>query len=31
MESNRWSPRQPHLISRFTDYRKESILLLKID
>jgi hypothetical protein len=31
MESNRWAPRRPHLISRFTDYRKESILLLKID
>jgi hypothetical protein len=31
MESNRWAPRQPHLISPFTDYRKESILLLKID
>jgi 4-amino-4-deoxy-L-arabinose transferase-like glycosyltransferase len=31
MESNRWAPRRPHLISRLTDYRKESILLLKID
>jgi len=31
LESNRWAPRRPHLISRFTDYRKESILLLKID
>jgi 4-amino-4-deoxy-L-arabinose transferase-like glycosyltransferase len=31
MESNRWAPRRAHLIFRLTDYRKESILLLKID
>ena len=31
MESNRWAPRQPHRIMRSTDYRKESILLLKIE
>ena len=31
MESKRWAPRQPHRIMRSTDYRKESILLLKID
>ncbi len=31
LESNRWAPRQPHRIMRSTDYRKESILLLKID
>jgi 4-amino-4-deoxy-L-arabinose transferase-like glycosyltransferase len=31
MESNRWAPQRAHLISRLTDYRKESILLLKID
>ncbi len=30
-ETNRWAPRRPRLISAFTDYRKESILLLKID
>ena len=30
-ESNRWAPRQPHRIMRSTDYRKESILLLKIE
>ena len=29
--SNRWAPRQPHPIMRSTDYRKESILLLKIE
>lgn len=29
--SNRWAPRQPHRIMRITDYRKESILLLKIE
>ena len=31
LESNRWSPHQPHRIMRSTDYRKESILLLKIE
>jgi len=31
LESNRWAPRQPHRIMRSTDYRKESILLLKIE
>jgi len=31
MESNRWEPRQPRRIMRSTDYRKESILLLKIE
>jgi len=31
MESNRWAPRQPHRIMRSTDYRKESIFLLKIE
>jgi hypothetical protein len=31
LESNRWDPRRPHRIMRSTDYRKESILLLKID
>jgi 4-amino-4-deoxy-L-arabinose transferase-like glycosyltransferase len=30
-ESNRWAPRQPRRIMRSTDYRKESILLLKIE
>ena len=30
-ESNHWAPRQPHRIMRSTDYRKESILLLKIE
>jgi len=31
LESNRWTPRRPHRIMRSTDYRKESILLLKIE
>ncbi len=31
LESNHWAPRQPHRIMRSTDYRKESILLLKIE
>jgi hypothetical protein len=31
LESNRWAPRKPHRIMRSTDYRKESILLLRID
>ena len=31
IESNRWAPRQPHRIMRSSDYRKESILLLKIE
>jgi len=31
LDSNRWAPRQPHRIMRSTDYRKESILLLKIE
>jgi 4-amino-4-deoxy-L-arabinose transferase-like glycosyltransferase len=31
IESNRWVPRRPHRIMRSTDYRKKSIVLLKID
>jgi 4-amino-4-deoxy-L-arabinose transferase-like glycosyltransferase len=31
IDSNPWAPRQPHRIMRSTDYRKESILLLKIE
>src|SRR6266404_2817612 len=31
LESNHWAPRQPVRIMRSTDYRKESILLLKIE
>jgi 4-amino-4-deoxy-L-arabinose transferase-like glycosyltransferase len=31
MESNRWAPRKPHRVLRMTDYRKETILLLKIE
>src|SRR6266404_1549707 len=31
LESNHWSPRQPRRLMRSTDYRKESILLLKIE
>ncbi|HXP35733.1 MAG TPA: hypothetical protein VN827_09315, partial [Chthoniobacterales bacterium] len=31
LESNRWEPRRPRRIMRSTDYRKESILLLKIE
>ena len=31
LESNRWAPRHPRRIMRSTDYRKESILLLKIE
>lgn len=31
LESNRWAPRQPRRIMRSTDYRKMSILLLKIE
>jgi 4-amino-4-deoxy-L-arabinose transferase-like glycosyltransferase len=31
LESNRWAPRQPRRVMRSTDYRKESILLLKIE
>jgi len=31
MESNHWAPRQPRRIMRSTDYRKESILLLRIE
>ena len=31
LDSNRWAPRQPHLIMRATDYRKESIFLVKIE
>ena len=31
LESNQWAPRKPHRIMRSTDYRKESILLLKIE
>jgi 4-amino-4-deoxy-L-arabinose transferase-like glycosyltransferase len=31
LESKHWAPRQPRRIMRSTDYRKESILLLKIE
>ena len=31
LESNHWAPRHPHRIMRSTDYRKESILLRKIE
>lgn len=31
LESNRWAPRRPRRLMRSTDYRKESILLLKIE
>jgi 4-amino-4-deoxy-L-arabinose transferase-like glycosyltransferase len=31
LESKRWAPHHPHRIMRSTDYRKESILLLKIE
>jgi 4-amino-4-deoxy-L-arabinose transferase-like glycosyltransferase len=31
LDSNHWAPRRPRRIMRSTDYRKESILLLKID
>ena len=31
LESKRWAPRVPRRIMRSTDYRKESILLLKIE
>lgn len=31
MESNKWAPRQPHRVLRMTDYRKETILLLRIE
>ena len=31
VESHRWAPRQPHRVLRMTDYRKETILLLKIE
>ena len=31
LESNRWAPRKPRRIVKSTDYRKESILLLKIE
>ena len=31
LDSNHWAPRHPHRIMRSTDYRKESILLLKIE
>jgi len=31
LENNRWAPRRPRRIMRSTDYRKESILLLKIE
>jgi 4-amino-4-deoxy-L-arabinose transferase-like glycosyltransferase len=31
LESNHWAPRQPKRIMRSTDYRKESILLLRIE
>lgn len=31
LESNHWAPRKPHRIMRSTDYRKESILLLKVE
>jgi 4-amino-4-deoxy-L-arabinose transferase-like glycosyltransferase len=31
LESNRWAPRRAHRVLRATDYRGQSILLLKID
>jgi hypothetical protein len=31
LDSTRWAPRHPQRIMRSTDYRKESILLLKIE
>lgn len=31
IESHRWAPRQPRRVLRMTDYRKETILLLKIE
>jgi hypothetical protein len=31
LESTRWEPRRPHRIMRSTDYRKQAILLLKIE
>lgn len=31
LESNHWAPRKPRRIMRSTDYRKESILLLKVE
>lgn len=31
LESNHWAPRHPRRLMRSTDYRKESILLLKIE
>src|SRR5436305_3116867 len=31
LESNRWAPRKPRRMVKSTDYRKESILLLKIE
>jgi 4-amino-4-deoxy-L-arabinose transferase-like glycosyltransferase len=31
LDSKHWAPRRPHRIMRSTDYRKESILLLKIE
>jgi 4-amino-4-deoxy-L-arabinose transferase-like glycosyltransferase len=31
LDSGRWAPRKPQRIMRSTDYRKESILLLKIE
>jgi 4-amino-4-deoxy-L-arabinose transferase-like glycosyltransferase len=31
IESNHWAPRRPRRVMRSTDYRKESILLLKIE
>jgi 4-amino-4-deoxy-L-arabinose transferase-like glycosyltransferase len=31
LESSHWAPRRPHRVMRSTDYRKESILLLKIE
>ncbi|PYK31413.1 MAG: hypothetical protein DME57_03790 [Verrucomicrobia bacterium] len=31
LESNHWAPRKPRRVMRSTDYRKESILLLKIE
>jgi 4-amino-4-deoxy-L-arabinose transferase-like glycosyltransferase len=31
LQSDRWVPRQPRAVLKLTDYRKESILLLKIE
>jgi hypothetical protein len=31
LESARWAPRHPHLLFRVTDYRGESMALVKIE